>query len=64
MASLAEAEQHQRGYIRGADAMQLDHVPSSNIADALKEPEGLFDRVSPPSPDHPVVNGSWMQLEE
>lgn len=44
--------------------MDLDHVPSSNTADAPKEPEGLFDRVSPPSPDHPVVNGSWRQLEE
>lgn len=44
--------------------MELDRVPSSNTADAPKEPEGLFDRVSPPSPDHPVVNGSWRQLEE
>lgn len=29
-----------------------------------KSLQRLFDRVSSPSPDQPVVNGSWMKHEE
>lgn len=38
--------------------------PPVTLQTLPKSLERLFDRVPSPSPDQPVVNGSWMQHEE